>query len=291
MAAPAQRAKQLEDSLSELEGILEPLFEKKLHESLEKLDTLNQAKLCVMIPYVVNQLVTAYLRAKGMAPEKPYVEDELSRIKDHFHKVSRAQGAEATTETDLSEPKMQLDKDAANRFIKAALAEASKAEKEEMQRLGIDAPTQSSTTTWVPRERGPEDQQPVMEGGMHTRFAHIQRIQEESGSSSSSEEDAPPKRPVASKPEAGNKKRKRFTMDPFTGYTEQLSKKSRKTANSMGRAKPEQEQVALGAEAVPTPHSDEPTLSKKARKKARKKAKRRDTSNLLETSAAMDSDQ
>ena len=113
---------------------------------------------------------------------------------------------------------MQLDKDAANRFIKAALAEANKAEKEEMRHLGIDGPTQSSMSAWVPRERGPDEQQPVMEGGMHTRFAHVQRIQEESDSSSSSEEDAPPpKLPIAAQTEETSKKRKRPAMDPFAG--------------------------------------------------------------------------
>lgn len=47
----------LDESLDELESKLEPLFAKSLPETLLALDTIQQAKLQVIIPYVVYDLV------------------------------------------------------------------------------------------------------------------------------------------------------------------------------------------------------------------------------------------
>jgi exosome complex protein LRP1 len=47
----------LDKSLDELESQLEPLFAQSLPESLLALDTIQQAKLQVIIPYVVYDLV------------------------------------------------------------------------------------------------------------------------------------------------------------------------------------------------------------------------------------------
>lgn len=47
----------IEDSLDDLERTLTPLFELGLHETAAKLDALQRAKLQVVLPYVVHNLV------------------------------------------------------------------------------------------------------------------------------------------------------------------------------------------------------------------------------------------
>jgi exosome complex protein LRP1 len=57
MPSPKEALKRVDNALDELEATLGPLMEKPLHETLEGLDRLQQAKLCAMIPYIVNDLV------------------------------------------------------------------------------------------------------------------------------------------------------------------------------------------------------------------------------------------
>ena len=47
----------LEDSLDNLEEILEPLLNSSLFDITSKLDLLQKAKLQVLLPYVVNDLI------------------------------------------------------------------------------------------------------------------------------------------------------------------------------------------------------------------------------------------
>lgn len=59
MTAPAQAVQAINQALDALEIVLEPILDNALHETLEGRDNLEQAKLCAMIPYVVNQLITS----------------------------------------------------------------------------------------------------------------------------------------------------------------------------------------------------------------------------------------
>jgi hypothetical protein len=112
---------------------------------------------------------------------------------------------------------MQLDKDAANRFIKAALAEATRNEDKELKRLGIDGPTNSSHMNWQPRQRG-EAEQPVQpEGGMNTRFARFNDNESNHSDSSSSISGGELSRSVKRISMEDERKRKRPVPDPFTG--------------------------------------------------------------------------
>lgn len=47
----------LSDSLDQLEAKLEPLFMQTLPETLVSLDTLQQAKMQVLLPYLINDLI------------------------------------------------------------------------------------------------------------------------------------------------------------------------------------------------------------------------------------------
>jgi hypothetical protein len=111
---------------------------------------------------------------------------------------------------------MPLDKAAAARFINAALASADREFEAEQARLGIVAPTNSShqkDTTTVANTIG----------GVHTRFAHIER-----GDTSTSESDEEDIAVFTGAPELQEShalqcstteigKRNRSSLDPFIG--------------------------------------------------------------------------
>ncbi|KAG8775101.1 hypothetical protein FRC15_000782, partial [Serendipita sp. 397] len=98
----AQSVQPLQDSLEALEKTLEPLFEKELHESLDEMDHLEQAKLCATLPYVIDQLLLSFLRAKGIKEEdQEFVHSELNRAKEYFRKIPWASGS--NTEGRVSE--------------------------------------------------------------------------------------------------------------------------------------------------------------------------------------------
>jgi hypothetical protein len=122
---------------------------------------------------------------------------------------------------------MQLDKDAANRFIKAALAEATRNEDKELKRLGIDGPTNSSHTNWQPRRRGLEEQPAQPEGGMHTRFMRFNDQESDHSDSNSSIRGDELPASVKRLPTEDEKKRKRPVLDPFTGQCLLVSFKCR----------------------------------------------------------------
>lgn len=54
---PSEAVSKIEDDLDTLEELLEPLLEKPFPEILEKLGTLQKAKLCTLLPYIVNSLM------------------------------------------------------------------------------------------------------------------------------------------------------------------------------------------------------------------------------------------
>ena len=55
------RVQALSGSLDELEKQLEPLFAKPLPETLGSLETIQQAKLNVVLPYLINDLIFSAL--------------------------------------------------------------------------------------------------------------------------------------------------------------------------------------------------------------------------------------
>jgi hypothetical protein len=101
----------------------------------------------------------------------------------------------------------------------AALSEAARSEKQELERLGVDPSKVASHSIWKPREREAEEQ-PQMDGGMHTRFSHVQEIINEPEESTSSESEEENSRPTRQSVEAKNptlNKRKRARPGPLTG--------------------------------------------------------------------------
>ncbi|KAG1813183.1 Sas10/Utp3/C1D family-domain-containing protein [Suillus subaureus] len=84
----------LNASLDELEIQLEPLFTKSLPETLVALETIQQAKLQVVLPYVLYDLVFVYLKTRGIDPRTHPVIGELDRVRQYFDKIKSAEDSE-----------------------------------------------------------------------------------------------------------------------------------------------------------------------------------------------------
>jgi len=111
------RLNALNGALDDLESELEPLLAQTLPETVVGLDTIQQAKLQVAIPYLVYDLVFIYLKTRGIDPKSHPVIGELDRIKQYFDKLKNAE--------DPAKRSVAVDKAAANRFIKHAIAQVT----------------------------------------------------------------------------------------------------------------------------------------------------------------------
>ncbi|KAH7886205.1 hypothetical protein F5I97DRAFT_1808609 [Phlebopus sp. FC_14] len=110
----------LSKSFDELELQLDNLFSQSLAETLLGLDTIQQAKMQVIIPYVVYDLVFVYLKSRGIDPMSHPVVKELERVRQYFEKIKDAEESQ-------EKRKIGIDKAAAGRFIKHAIAQAKNA--------------------------------------------------------------------------------------------------------------------------------------------------------------------
>ncbi|KAF9383152.1 hypothetical protein CPB97_006723 [Podila verticillata] len=142
------------NTLGELESIFAPLFAtpSSLSETLAKLDIEKRCQLELMIGYAINTLAFINLKTNGTAPNTHPVMHELRRIKQYTEKLRQV--------TQGNKPNMEVDKQAAERFIKGALAanltadrkaeEETQTEQEEEGSKSAPAPSSTSQT----RKRG-----------------------------------------------------------------------------------------------------------------------------------------
>ena len=115
-----------------------------------------------------------------------------------------------------------MDKGAAARFINAALANAEREFGAEQARLPNAGPTISPPTTLIPHQRDTIEAVNI-DGGVHTRFAHIER--DDTSSSGSENENIAVFTEVpelhgshaVQHPATGVEKRKWSSLDPFVG--------------------------------------------------------------------------
>ena len=95
---PTLTVEALSNSLDELEGVLDPLFEQTLQHNLDKLDAIQKAKMSVLVAYVIQDLVMSvyleiyvlftlfmrcvevYLKTKGIDPKTELVTTEMVRF-------------------------------------------------------------------------------------------------------------------------------------------------------------------------------------------------------------------
>lgn len=112
-----------------------------------------------------------------------------------------------------------MNKSAATRFINAALASEFAAEQARSPTIG---PNISPPTTLIPHQRDTTEVANI-DGGVHTRFAHIER--DEVSTSGSDNEDIavitevlePQGSHAVQYPATGGEKRKWSSLDPFVG--------------------------------------------------------------------------
>ncbi|KAI0364081.1 C1D-domain-containing protein [Pilatotrama ljubarskyi] len=287
----------LNDSLDDLEEKLEPLLAQTLPESLLPLETIQQVKLNVAIPYLVYDLIFIYLKTRGIDPKTHPVVAELDRVRQYFDKIKNAE--------DPEKRKNAVDKAAANRFIKHAIAQVRAqrppGDNEGSSHIRFDAegnaPSPASISVKVTskmRERAEYERQ-LAEQGSEEDDDELEVFGE--GEGAAEEEDEPE---VTSSKDKGKgrateeggvtdvsstKKRRRPAVDPFTGYgEEQESKAAKSTKRKRAPANADGEDVAMGDDATSaqsgtsTPVSaSTPSSTKKdknAAKKAKKKAKK-----------------
>ncbi|KAL2054124.1 hypothetical protein ABVK25_005663 [Lepraria finkii] len=105
----------LDDNIDDLEEALEPLMKAALSDSAGKLPLLDKAQLYVLVTYAIESILFSYLRLNGVNAKEHPVFRELTRVKQYFEKIKVAESAGTN-------PNTKLDKAAAGRFIKHALA-------------------------------------------------------------------------------------------------------------------------------------------------------------------------
>ncbi|OJA20663.1 DNA-binding protein C1D [Rhizopogon vesiculosus] len=284
----------LNASLDELETQLEPLFAKSLPETLVGLETIQQAKLQVALPYVLYDLVFVYLKTRGIDPRTHPVISELDRVRQYFDKIKSAEDSE-------ERKRHVIDKAAAGRFIKHAIAQAK-----------LVKPVEESSNNATPVPESSNEHVPIKITSKMAARAEYERKLKELGSEEEDElevfdeaevspdEDAmeedevpPPRDKGKSRmvenegPERGEQldsRRKRPRIDPFAGYDEDNSKHTSKLE------KPTKQKKKLSAPAIPVVDNDSAaqtpdqsgrstplsTTDEKQQQKAAKKTKRKE---------------
>ncbi|PHZ15413.1 uncharacterized protein RHIMIDRAFT_234763 [Rhizopus microsporus ATCC 52813] len=113
---PKKAVRALRTRIQVVRDHLEPLMARPLNETYSKLSMTEKYELQVLLSYTLNTLYYIYLRGNGSDPQKHVVLKELQRVQRYIQKLKEHQGKE-------QKPNMKVDKDAAGRFVKAALSE------------------------------------------------------------------------------------------------------------------------------------------------------------------------
>ncbi|KAG8966556.1 hypothetical protein FRC03_011694 [Tulasnella sp. 419] len=190
------------DSLDELKEVLDPLLAAPLSETLSKLSTLEKAKLQTSIAYVIQDLIFMYLKTQGIQPTSHPVISELARIQGYMKKIKEAENP--------SKRQLALDKEAAGRFIAAALAGND--------RMNVDQ-----------SEDGPSSL--LHDPSPKTLVSDTRSLPVATSSGNQGNDDKVASRPDKQEDHPGGKRR-RLPMDPFAGYGDnETVKKSKTTSN------------------------------------------------------------
>ncbi|KAB8356394.1 hypothetical protein FH972_023977 [Carpinus fangiana] len=121
---------QLDVDIDALEAVLAPLLDRDLSEVTSTLPLLDKAQLHVLVTYAIESLVFSALKINGIDAKEHPVWTEITRVKQYFEKIEAAKkNGDASTKANMS-----LDKPAAGRFIKNALAGNEKLDRERAAR-------------------------------------------------------------------------------------------------------------------------------------------------------------
>lgn len=113
---PKKAVRALRSRLQTVKNHLEPILSRPLSEINAKLSMTERYELQVLLSYSLNTLYYIYLRSSGSDPQKHDVMKELQRVQTYIKKLKVHQGKGP-------KPNMRLNKEAAGRFIKAAITE------------------------------------------------------------------------------------------------------------------------------------------------------------------------
>ncbi|KZT73217.1 C1D-domain-containing protein [Daedalea quercina L-15889] len=275
----------LENSLDDLETQLEPLLAQTLPESLVGLETIQQAKLQVALPYLVYDLIFIYLKTRGIDPKTHPVVTELDRIRQYFDKIKNAEDPEKRTTA--------VDKAAANRFIKHAIAQVTAqrppGDDESPSHMRFNEgsePTKVPVKVTSKMAARAQYQKELAEAGSEEEEAALEVIDDEEVSNSmvvDPEKDKGKGRAVDNddvEPSPPGRKRRRPAMDPFAGYGDEQwspAQDSKKPKSVVEGAKASDSTPLDSGRSTPLSGSEAAKKAKKAEKKARKKAKRKES--------------
>ncbi|KAI8364524.1 hypothetical protein EDC96DRAFT_482083 [Choanephora cucurbitarum] len=113
---PKKAVRALRSRLQVVKKHLDPLLARPINDVFSKLSLNERYELEVLLSYSLNTLFYIYMRTQGTDPQKHVVMKELARVQQYIQKLKKAVGKE-------EKPNMKVDKEAASRFIKAALTE------------------------------------------------------------------------------------------------------------------------------------------------------------------------
>ncbi|KAJ2783860.1 hypothetical protein H4R18_001468 [Coemansia javaensis] len=119
----AKHADQLAAAVDQVRAALGPVLTQPLGNILPKLTPVQRCELEALVAYSIHTLFWIYLKVNGVPPKEHPVMAELQRVQRYMEKINRAkQGGDAPEE----QRRMAVDADAADRFIRSAIASAKK---------------------------------------------------------------------------------------------------------------------------------------------------------------------
>ncbi|KIM70071.1 hypothetical protein SCLCIDRAFT_503486 [Scleroderma citrinum Foug A] len=268
----------LNKSLDELESQLEPLFAQSLDETLLGLDTIQQAKMQVIIPYVVYDLVFVYLKTRGVDPMTHPVIAELDRVRQYFDKIQKAEESD-------QKRKLGIDKQAAGRFIKHAIAQAKNVQLVDETEEDAESSTTGPSTT-IPvkvtakmleraeyekklKETADEEEEDLEVFGENVEEDYPMDDADELPADVPSDVRSADKGKEPEEPgrEQVGSRHKRPRIDPFAGYDPEPAFARAKSKSVLAETHSERSTPASSA-------PDEPQSSKSSKKKSKRKAKK-----------------
>ncbi|EXJ90037.1 hypothetical protein A1O3_03105 [Capronia epimyces CBS 606.96] len=261
----------LEDSIDDLEEALQPLLEGALAATAKKLPVLDRAKLNVLLVYSIESLLFSYLKLHGVQAKDHAVFRELTRVKQYFEKIK-----EAETVPD-ARPTLTLDKEAAGRFIKHALAgnekfDLERAERAARERVLANQKLKSLEASMKAKAIAQETHESVDVNTALQQAAQLASVRpsDSAGDSSSSSESEPNDASALVKPEQTPSS----TSTPVTSSQKKAKAKSKPTKGSTDPSKvavsQSPAQQGKKRKAKPTQEEQEAKKQIKQEKKAKK---------------------
>lgn len=125
----------LDDNVDDLKDALAPFLQAALTENAAKLPLLDKAQLYVLVTYAIESLLFSYLRLNSVNAKEHPIFSELSRVKQYFEKIKNVESGDAKRAA------ISLDKAAAGRVIKHALAGNDRYDLNRAQQRDMDQDT------------------------------------------------------------------------------------------------------------------------------------------------------